>query len=239
MLAFQVEDVLGFAAFLVLLAILAAGMRAVRRAAASDRRRQGSLAALADDLHCSFSPEPIPVEVQSFAPFPSFIRGGDQFILNTFQCGLPTRHGTAQVRMGDYRTVENVQHRGRPIEQLREFSYLLIDLPFDARGRLIVRPQPLFQGIASAFGSQDIDFESAAFNRRFLVRASSKHFAFAILHPAMMALLLRTEPFPVLLDGRRCCITDASTRWTAALFRSKLDWTRDFLDAFATHVATP
>ncbi len=40
-------------------------------------------------------------------------------------------------------------------------------------------------------------------------------------------------------DHRRVCITDADSRWTAALFQSKLQWLRAFVDALPTHVSAP
>ena len=49
-------------------------------------------------------------------------------------------------------------------------------------------------------------------------------------------LLMSTEPLPFLLDGRRCCLTDAASRWTAALFRSKLTWFGELVGAFPAHV---
>ena len=233
-------DVLTAIAAVVLLAILAAGVRAIVRAAESDRRRARRLASLAEEQDWAFSPQVLPVDVQEFKPFAVFIRGTQRYVLNTFDCSAPTRHGRARVRMGGYRTTDPVRTaRGREIEHMAQFSYLLADLPFDTGGRLLVRPQGVFDAIASAFGAQDVDFESAEFNRRFLVRASSRRFAFDVLHPGTIELLSRTEPLPLVIEGRRICITDADSRWTAALFQSKLAWLRAFVDALATHVSAP
>jgi hypothetical protein len=233
-------DVVNIALALALLVILAAGVRAIIRAAEADKRRARRLADLAGELDWSFSGQPMAVDVQSFKPFTWFIRGPELYILNTYEGRLATRHGQVGVRMGDFRAVARLRSaRGREAEQYTEFSYLLADLPFDTGGRLLVRPQGLLDAVASTFVSEDIDFESVEFNRRFLVRASSRRFAYDVLHPGTIDVLMSTEPMPILIDGRRCCITDATSRWTAALFRSKLNWFGKFIDAFPTHLTGP
>ncbi len=234
-LGFELVD--GFAAvgLIVVVSIIAGGIRATVRAAEADKRRSARLAKLAESIDCDFSQQAVPTAVAAFRPFTWFIQGGEPYLVNTFDLTIKSRHGAAHVRLGDFRTVSRFQTREGEAEQIAQFSYALIDLPRRTGGRLLVRPQGCLDDVAERFGAEDIDFESASFNRRFLVRASSKRFAYEILHPGMIALLMDTEAAPVLIDEARCCITDASSRWTAELFRRKLDWIHKFLDTLPGH----
>lgn len=237
-LAVDVTDILLFFAFVGFIAILYRGCRAVLRAAEADKRRNKRLAALAKKLDCDFKPDAVHANLSQFKPFTIFAQQGAPYVANTFRESIRTRRGRARVVMGDFRMVTRVQTRRGEVEQIREFSYMLIDLPFNTHGRLLVRREGQLDAIAEHFGAQDIDFESAAFNRQFLVRASSRRFAFDVLHPGMLELIMNTEPMPLLIDHRRCCIADTNSRWTAKLFEAKLNWLERFIDAFGAHVAS-
>ena len=242
LIALDIDDGLGFLGGLIALLFLAyffaAGIRAIIRSAEADKKRNQRLKKLSKSINGSFSPKPMPVNVYFFKPFTGFIRSGEPFLLNTFDTKFKSRHGRVVVRMGDFRTVVTFQTRGRNVEQISEFSYALIDLPFNTKGRLLVRPEGIMDSVATNFGAQDFDFESSEFNRLYLIRGTSKKFAFDVLQPGMMALIMDTKPFPILIDERRCCITDASSRWTVDLFQEKLNWIKKFVDAFPAHLAS-
>lgn len=238
LIGLEFGDVLGAILFVLLLIIFAKGLQAIVRSAEADKKRNQRLKKLSKSISGSYSPKPMPVNVYFFKPFTGFIRSGEPFLLNTFDTNFKSRHGRVVVRMGDFRTVVTFQTRGRHVEQISEFSYALIDLPFNTKGRLFVRPEGIMDSVATNFGAQDFDFESSEFNRRYLIRGTSKKFAFDILHPGMMALIMDTKPFPILIDEQRCCITDASSRWTVDLFQEKLDWIKSFVDALSTHAAS-
>ncbi|MGC3953915.1 MAG: DUF3137 domain-containing protein [Propionicimonas sp.] len=57
---------------------------------------------------------------------------------------------------------------------------------------LWIAPETAFGRLARRIGSQDIDFESAEFNRTFVVRADDERYAHAMIHPRMMEYLLRS-----------------------------------------------
>ncbi len=237
-LAVDGTDILLFFAFVGLGAILIGAHRAIHRAAEADKRRNKRLAALARKLDCEFTPGAVHANLSQFKPFTVFAQQGAPYVANTFRKSMRTRRGRTRVVMGDFRMVTRIQTRRGQVEQIREFSYMLIDLPFNTQGRLLVRREGQLDAIAERFGAEDIDFESAAFNRQFLVRASSKRYAFDVLHPAMLELVMDTEPMPLLIDHRRCCIADTHSRWTAKLFEAKLNWLERFIDAFGAHVAS-
>jgi hypothetical protein len=53
-----------------------------------------------------------------------------------------------------------------------------------------LRPENFFDKIGAAIGFDDIDFESAEFSKKYYVTAADKKFAYDIIHPRMMELLL-------------------------------------------------
>ncbi|TDE99025.1 hypothetical protein EXU48_02230 [Occultella glacieicola] len=58
---------------------------------------------------------------------------------------------------------------------------------------LQLTPEGAGTAIAKFFGGQDIEFESAAFNDAWRVRASSARFAYDFIHPRMMERLLQGD----------------------------------------------
>ncbi|HUT59218.1 MAG TPA: hypothetical protein VNA25_15320 [Phycisphaerae bacterium] len=62
---------------------------------------------------------------------------------------------------------------------------------------LLIRPQALADKVAAALGWEDINLESAEFSRRFHVSAPDRRWAYDVIHPRTMELLLASPPFCV------------------------------------------
>lgn len=75
---------------------------------------------------------------------------------------------------------------------------------------LTLTPEHLGTRIARAFGGQDLQFESEAFNRAWHVQADNPRFAHDVLHPRMLARLL--EPDAVGVNVR--IVLDTVVTWT-------------------------
>ncbi len=67
---------------------------------------------------------------------------------------------------------------------------------------LIIRAENLFDKLAGAFGFDDIDFESAEFSRRFMVKSPDRRWAYDVLHQRTMQLLLDSPRFSIEFDPR-------------------------------------
>ena len=76
------------------------------------------------------------------------------------------------------------------------FTYFVLrgDLPLQP---LTIRPENVLDKLAGVFGFDDIDFESAEFSKRFLVKAKDRKWAYDVLH---------TRAMEHLLDHRRSAI---------------------------------
>ncbi len=60
---------------------------------------------------------------------------------------------------------------------------------------LIIERETLSDKVAKAFGAEDVQFESEAFNRQFMVRSPDKARAIAVLGPTVQQLLIDTPLF--------------------------------------------
>lgn len=101
------------------------------------------------------------------------------------------------------------------------FSIYSLSLPVPL-GSLVVAPENLLTRAAAAFGFGDIELESAEFNRTFRVSSNDKRFAYDMLHPRMMELLLRHAPLSLEIDGTFLCLVD-SEKITPERIQPRLD----------------
>ena len=68
---------------------------------------------------------------------------------------------------------------------------------------LFITSEDLSSRISTAAGSEDINFESAEFSRRFFVKAEDRRWAYDVLHARTMEFLLEQNPrFQIQLGGR-------------------------------------
>lgn len=67
---------------------------------------------------------------------------------------------------------------------------------------LSIRPETFLDKLATFFGKEDINFESAQFSREFHVRSPDRRWAYAVLHPRTIEFLLAQPRFWIEMDGR-------------------------------------
>lgn len=70
---------------------------------------------------------------------------------------------------------------------------------------LLIFREGWFSKLAQWLGYADIDFESAEFSRKFIVRSPDKKFAYDVCHAKMMEYLLRNDDLN--LEMERDCLT--------------------------------
>ncbi|MEM6392706.1 MAG: hypothetical protein AAF797_08045 [Planctomycetota bacterium] len=84
----------------------------------------------------------------------------------------------------------------------------LLRLPF-TMPELIIRPEGLFDKLKSAFGLNDIDFESAEFSRRFAVHCPDRRLAHDLIPPETIEFLLaRATAYTLEAEGDHLLITN-------------------------------
>jgi hypothetical protein len=65
---------------------------------------------------------------------------------------------------------------------------------------LFIRPENFLDKLAEFAGFDDIDFESAEFNKKFYVKAPNKKWAYDIISPRMMEFLIQSPVFSIQFD---------------------------------------
>lgn len=216
-----------FAAF-ALLAITIA----VANARIENRRRAG-LAALAQSLGLRFAPGTDPGHDDRYAQFDVFRRGHSRVATNTLHGTMPLFERPCQVRAGDFRYRER-RSDGKGSRTCR-FSYLLVHLPWTTPW-LHIRPEGVLDKLKGALGFDDIDFESEQFSSKYHVQSGDKRFAYDVLHPRMMELLLAGNPLPIRIADGVLCLGDGSRRWEPAEFRRHLAFVVDFCQLWPRHL---
>ncbi len=107
------------------------------------------------------------------------------FCLTVFEYHYKTESGS-----GDNRRTHH--HR---------YTVVILQPPFPLKP-LSVRAEGFWDKITSAFGWDDIDFESAEFSRRFHVSAPDRRWAFDVLTPRNMEFLMEREKTALHMNER-------------------------------------
>jgi hypothetical protein len=217
-------------ALLIGLVVLGAWLASV-----AARQRRDALRTLAGQLGWTFDPERVPgghAELQALEPFQ---RGDSQVAYNTMRGRLAGGELACQAVAGDFQYRETHGSGKDRRTSTHTLSYVVLELPF-AVPDLEIRREGLLDKVAGFFGFDDVDFESAEFSRRFMVRCSDRKFAYDLIDPRMMELFLTVDPPPLRTAGCLLCATDASSEWTPAVFARQIEFARRFLEHWPRHL---
>lgn len=83
--------------------------------------------------------------------------------------------------------------------QHHNFSLVIVKSPILLEP-LFIRPENFLDTLAEFAGFNDIDFESAEFNKKFYVKAPNKKWAYDIISPNMMEFLIQSPVFSIQFD---------------------------------------
>ena len=89
--------------------------------------------------------------------------------------------------------------------------------------------------LAATFGFEDVDFESDEFSRKFYVGCKDRKFAFAVITPQVMKLMLE-KPFWRLEFADNVAIILTGMPWTVTTFRVAIETICDLLDLVPAYV---
>jgi hypothetical protein len=146
----------------------------------AERARREDWRALAKRLGCSFSARD-PIRIPRAYPQSLFHHGHGRRASNV----LNGEVGGHELMCFDYQYTVGSGDSQRTIK----FTPLLLTppIPFPP---LAIRPETFLDRVGEFLGLDDIDFESDEFNRRFHVKCRDKRFAYDVIHPRAMELLL-------------------------------------------------
>ncbi|MCA9303679.1 MAG: hypothetical protein KC996_06125 [Phycisphaerales bacterium] len=220
----------------------------VRAAIAAEERRKlriEEMRSFAHGLGLDFTEQQDPYHDEHYAHFELFRQGFDRNAYNTAWGEIVHNGRTFGINCGDFtyktrETYTTTDSKGRTQTRTRivthHFSYFILELNIRNIPDLLIRREGLFDRIASAFGKDDIDFESAEFSRRYFVKCDDRKFAYDLIHPRMMEFMLQTRPGLVDMENSRICLSGGYSTWPASQFAQTLDWLQRFIDHWPAFV---
>ncbi|MEO1496941.1 MAG: hypothetical protein AAFV43_07295 [Planctomycetota bacterium] len=197
--------------------------------------RTEMLRRLAERLGLRFTPKhhTLPGRVSDMA---DFARGHSRYAYNTLHGPLRVGSVTLDVQAGDYHFAVTRSNGKSSSTQHYNLSYLAVRVGLPGTPRVTLRREGFFDTVSAAFGFNDIDFESAEFSRKFHVSSSDKRFAYDLLHPRAIELLLDECPNRLDLRGEWLCLTNKDKRWEVDEFAGWLVWLERFVNLWPDHM---
>lgn len=221
---------LGFFAFAALVVVL------IIFSFTQARKRREALGALAQRIGFTYDPSADYGHDEVYRHFSVFNSGSSRTAYNTLRGTVEIDGRPYPVKMGDYRyTVTSGTGRNRR-STTYNLSYLIAHTPFDRLPELFIRRENMIDRIAGAIGFDDIDFESEAFSRMFLVKSPSKRFAYDVIDPRMMGFLMDSDAPSIELERGRCLIHRGTRTWTPDQFVMNLNWIKAYFEHWPDHV---
>ena len=207
----------------------------------SKRRDRYMQVALDHRLH--FDPRPQPPDYPAYFVFDPFklTPAGEAF--NTLEGTINAGDETLRLRAGDFRfKPEELDDEDRLIapkaalqDHLPAFSYVAVHLGDLPTADVRVRPTNAADRVAAATGVQDLNFESVAFSDAFHVMAGDERFAYDLLYPKMMELLLDHRPPDLRISGQWLLICDGGL-WPPERLGRAIEFARQFVDHWPRHL---
>lgn len=226
-------------AFLLVLALLfvaaIVGVVAYYAHKAAEKRRQ-VLAALAAELGWTFDPAKDKSHDDRYTQFEVFRQGHSRAAYNTLRGSLTIDGRAFPAVMGDFTYAVTRSNGKSTTTTVYNLSYIIVHLPFRGVPDLFIRPETILDRFAAMVGFDDIDFESAEFSRKFLVKSRDKRFAYDVVHPRMMEFLMASPGRTVDIERGAMCITTGTSRWEPPEFRRHAAWITDFFDLWPDHL---
>lgn len=123
-------------------------------------------------------------------------KGSKRYCYNVMQ----GTYGEQNVLACDYHyQTEHFNGKNRRVEHhYLNFTYVILPQMFP---ELEISPESIFDKIAAAIGFDDINFESAAFSKRYKVSSTDRKFAYDVCHPRMIERLMTHPDLLFEIDG--------------------------------------
>lgn len=159
-----------------------------------ERRRAEAFAAFAASRGLAFTPEPREPARAGLPPLPVLTRGQRNRVRNV----LKGKSGDGEFALFDA-SYETGSHKNR---QTHRHTVALFRLDRTAMPAFELSPENLLVRIASAFGYQDIDFDSwPTFSKSYLLRGREEMAVRALFGPPLLQYFERSPGWSVEADG--------------------------------------
>jgi hypothetical protein len=223
---------------LIIIVVIAAIAAMAYAAHAANARRVNELGALAVRLGWQFDLTKDYEHAARYSYLGVFDQGDDRYAYNTLTGVIDVGGQSWPARAGDYH-YETQSGTGKDRQRhSHRLTYLIVETPHFGAGDLFIRREGLFDRFAGFLGFDDIDFESAEFSEKFLVKSSNKRFAYAVIDPRMMEFML-DSPTPT-IEFRRGhgCFHDRERTLNADALEGLIHWAGAFFARWPKRVPT-
>lgn len=161
------------------------------------RKRRQEMAAWAQALGFSFSPEKDYSFDERFSQFKILCQGENRYAYNI----ITGKHADRALCTFDYHyETHSTDSKGNRQTHHHVFSAVIVNTGLPLKP-LLIRPEGLFDKVAGFFGFDDIDFESAEFSRTFFVKSPDRKWAYDVIQQPTMAFLLEAPRFTLEFAG--------------------------------------
>jgi hypothetical protein len=165
----------------------------------------------------------------------AFRKGHSRRAYNLLAGRCPTRsgpHAELSCIAGDYEYKITTSSGKQTRTVTYTFSFAILVVPSrEPLPDILVRREHLLDRVAGFLGFDDIDFESAEFSRKFMVKSTDKRFAYDLIDAQMMEFLMAAEPPNIDLGGYEACLWFSDTRpLEPAALLALLRWGAEFYD---------
>jgi len=178
-------------------AVLAIGMAYTLYGGAAANRRRQEMAALAARRGFTFSESPNYELGNEFSVFRPLDTGEDKYAYNVIKGTISNRDIFAFDY--HYQTCTHVDRDGVEHAYQHGFSAVIVSSGVPLKF-LMIRPRGFLAAAGEALGDKPIEFESTEFNERYQVSAVDRRWAFDVLQPRAIALLLDAPLFHIEFD---------------------------------------
>jgi hypothetical protein len=177
--------------FIVLLVIVGV---AIYAGYVAKKKRQQAFRALARRLGCRYSiDDPFGLQSRFDSYFPTLNQGRNRYAFNVIS---GDRQGHGIFLFDHHYETTSTDSKGRTQTHHHYRSFVVVEHDLDL-GRIEARPEGFFDKVKAVFGFDDIDFESAEFSRKYMVKAEDRKLAYAVFHPEMIEYFLTLGGFKV------------------------------------------
>jgi len=201
----------------------------------AEKKRREAMAALADELGLQFHPGVDRNHDDDYAQFEIFRRGHSRVAKNTMTGSVELFEQACKLIAGDFRYKVTSGSGKNRSTRTYNFSYLIVHPPWQTPP-LLIRPEGVWDKIKGTFGFDDIDFESDEFSRKFFVQSSDRKFAYDVLNPRMMEMLLKESPPMIDIENGALCLSDGHRSWSPQRFKSELAFIERFCGMWPRHL---
>jgi hypothetical protein len=189
------------------------------------KKRRDELQRWAATRGLSFSADSDSSIDDRFPNFPCLREGDDRHAFNVMQGAI----GKRSILAFDYHyETHSTDSKGHRTTHSHEFSAVIVRPGVPLRP-LSIRGETFFDKVGAFMGFEDINFESAEFNRRFYVKSPDRRWAFDVLHQDTMEFLLEAPRFSLEMD-ESCVIAYRDSEYAPGDFEAALGVLEGILD---------